>query len=396
MTTQKPTNNQYNRREFVLASGLFVAGSLLACDKREKKLPIEHKQSTTKPMTGPILIRVLIAKNIDRVTIGRFEYTNTKIGEKPLEVDIKPNTELTFSRKTMAVSGLILLHPNKNNTFDVVIHVPIEQYLPGVLAGELFAHWHPATFAAQAVAARSYAVNLHIERKTKSYFDVTDGPSSQMFLGDVTLDVAHRAVKETNGVVLRWNSEVIPAYYSACCGGLAATAHDAISSAEAHNVAPLQGHAGKDACTAVKIHAWNVKRPARQLRKRLNACANQMNVPQFADIRSIQSIEPSATNQHGRPIKLTMVDRQKTVYEVRAKDFMRAANTTVSSLSSPHMNLMSSFLVGKKSGPTVELTGYGMGHGVGLCQYGAQELAGAGQSWQNILAWYYPKAEVNT
>jgi stage II sporulation protein D len=84
------------------------------------------------------------------------------------------------------------------------------------------------------------------------------------------------------------------------------------------------------------------------------------------------------------------------MYEVRAKDFMRAANTTVSSLSSPHMNLMSSFLVGKKSGPTVELTGYGMGHGVGLCQYGAQELAGAGQSWQNILAWYYPKAEVNT
>ena len=391
------TNKDHcNRREFVLASGLFVVGGLVSCDELETKPSTKVAKQKTKPSPEPISIRVRIGKNAEKVTIAKNTFTKSTIGDKPLKVEINPNTKVTINGKTKTTSGLIMLHPNKNNTFDVVLHVLVEQYLPGVLAGELFAHWHPATFASQAVAARSYAVNLHIERKTTSHFDVTDGPSSQMFLGDVTLDVAHRAVQETNGVVLRWNKEIIPAYYSACCGGLAATAYDAISGAESHQITPLQGHSGKDKCAALKIRSWNTERSARLLRKRLNACANLMNIPSFADIRSIRSIEPSATNQHGRPTKLAITCRRKKVYEVRAKDFMRAANTNVSALPNPQRKLWSSFLVGKKVGSKLELSGHGMGHGVGLCQYGAQEFAGAGESWQNILAWYYPKAEINS
>ena len=58
--------------------------------------------------------------------------------------------------------------------------------------------------------------------------------------------------------------------------------------------------------------------------------------------------------------------------------------------------MWSSILNGEKNGADLSITGFGMGHGVGLCQYGAQELAGRGESWEDILSWYYPKADINT
>ena len=271
----------------------------------------------------------------------------------------------------------------------------MEQYLPGVLAGELFAHWHPTTFIAQAVAARSYATAQHLERVQKSHFDVNDGPSSQMFLGDVTLDVAHRAAIESSGIVLSWNDNIIPAYYCACCGGSAATASDAISNATFHNIPPLQGHGGKDICQSLDIHKWSVSRPSRTVRRRINACAKTMHIPEFSTIRSIRSIEPTMTNVHGRPIQLVIYDRQKNPTEVRARDLVRAVNATIPSLPNPSPVIWSSNLVASKQGLTVQFDGSGMGHGVGLCQYGAQELAGKGESWEEILAWYYPQATIS-
>ena len=47
-----------------------------------------------------------------------------------------------------------------------------------------------------------------------------------------------------------------------------------------------------------------------------------------------------------------------------------------------------------KFGPTVELTGHGAGHGVGLCQWGAKELAELGYPFRTILTYYYQGTEI--
>lgn len=391
MQDLKILNQFYNRRSFLLASTAFVAGTLVSCGKTTAPT-----SKTTSTSYAPIDMRVRIGKQTKTVVIGNLQYSRKTVGNTPRVVVLDKQTEVIVNNKAKTVTGKVVLHPNNNNeTFDVVAHVPIEQYLPGVLAGELYAHWHPATYAAQAVAARSYAINHHYIRKNKSHYDVTDGTSSQMFLGEVVLDVAHRAVQETNGVVLRWNNRIIPAYYSACCGGFAATALDAISGAKEHEIPPLKGHHGVDACVSTKKHAWSAQRHAQQLRQRLNACAKSLRVPLFADIQSIQAIEPSAVNAHGRPTKLLITGKQNTSFEVTAKEFMRGANAKINSLPNPKP-LWSSFLVAQKDGSNLVLNGRGMGHGVGLCQYGAQELAGRGESWETILSWYYPQAEITT
>ncbi len=375
------------RREFVLASGLAVVGSLVSCGQgvEQKKTVISVNQAN---------IRVRIGKNVKSVRVGKNIFTSKSLHDSAKTIELQPNTIIISNNQSKTISGNIVLYPKSNNTFDVIAHVPIEKYLPGVIAGELFAHWHPAAFAAQAVAARSYATHCGLERKNTSHFDVSDGPSSQMFLGDVTLKVAHRAVEETSGVVLSWNNRIIPSYYSSCCGGKAANALDAISSSEQHNIPPLRGHSGDDVCTSLERRTWTATRSARVLRKRLNACAKSMGIPILADIRTIRSIESIETNQHGRPTKLVVYGRRNEMCEVRARDFVRAANATVLSLPNTKEQIWSSFLKGEKIGSTLTIHGFGMGHGVGLCQYGAQELAGKGESWQKILAWYYPQVTI--
>jgi len=388
--------NALNRREFVIAAGVFFASGHLSCGRIED----DRTPSTTKPTkdttVDPIDIRVRIGTNVNKVLINNKVFTKKDIGNSLKRVELKSGTTITIGDQTKKITGTLFLHRREDNTtaFDVVAHIPIEQYLPGVLAGELFAHWHIETFIAQAVAARSYATAQHLDRVGKSYFDVDDDPSSQMFLGDVTLDVAHRAVNASSGILLSWKGSVIPAYYCACCGGTAATASDAISGASTHDIPPLRGHEGADVCQSLDVHKWSASRLSRTVRRRINACANRMNVPEFSSIRTIRSIEPSVVNSHGRPVQLAIYDRRNTPIEVRARDLIRAVNATIPSLPSPTPMIWSSNLIASKAGNTVQFKGTGMGHGVGLCQYGAQERAGKGESWEDILAWYYPSVTI--
>ena len=411
MNEHKKQFESCSRREFVVAAGLLFAGSLVSCSKESEQHPTTDSSSETNILTLPknapvIRIRIGKIRGRDNVSIGETQVTRSNSkwytsGNKPAHLrfhesitfDSLTNCDVTEGNKVKQITGSIELHPRadlSSHAFDVVATVPVERYLPGVLAGELYAHWHPATFAAQAIAARSYAVAHHLQRLKTSHYDVSDDASSQMFLGDVSLDVAHRAVKDTSGVVLSWKNTVVPAYYSACCGGTAATALDAISGSNQHNILPLLGHEGKDTCTSLEIHSWVAKRDSRTLRKRLNGCSTTMQLPKLATIRSIRSIEPTETNAHGRPTRLAIIDRRRQVVEVRTRDFIRAVNASIESIEDPTQTVWSSFLKGTKMGTDLQFVGYGMGHGVGLCQYGAQELAGRGNSFEEILSWYYP------
>ena len=373
-------------------------GGLVSCEQIENSLKERAPQKPKTLQVKHIPIRVRIGKNIRYVTINGKDLTTKNIGDVSKTIELSSPSEIRIGSRTKIIAGSVVLHKKKDqaNTFDVIAHMPIEQYLPGVLAGELFAHWHPTTFIAQAVAARSYAAYQHLSRKDTSYFDVEDGPSSQMFLGEVTLDVAHRAVKESSGIVLAWNGEVIPTYYCACCGGVAATANDAISGAAIHNIPPLQGQGGVDVCTELDIHRWAVLRSSRTIRRRLNACAGKMSIPEFSGVRTIRSVKPSSTNEYGRPTSLAIYDRTNNPTEVRARDFIRAVNATIPTLPKPTPTIWSSNLVANKQGTNIQFEGAGMGHGVGLCQYGAQERAGRGESWEEILSWYYPQAIIST
>ena len=287
-----------------------------------------------------------------------------------------------------------IIRPSR--AFDVINDVPLETYLPGVLAGELYAHWQPETFAAQAVAARSFACTEAAIFAGRRHYDVSNTAASQMYLGAVQHDRAHEAVALTRGVMLAFNGLLVSGYYSSCCGGVAASATDAIGSNLVNDVPALHGREGSDVCTNAPVYQWTVQQPLEDLIRRLVAYGRERGLRELEDLAQLLSIETSATNANGRPTRLALTDQSQQRFEMTAEDFRRAANFSSAdgAIKPPAKELRSSNLRASIDGHNVTFEGHGFGHGVGLCQHGAEALARGGMVHQDILRWYYPQIEL--
>lgn len=280
------------------------------------------------------------------------------------------------------------------SSFDVVNDVPMELYLPGVLAGELYRHWQPETFAAQAVAARSFACTEAAVFATRRHYDVTDTASSQMYVGGQAHSRAREAVNATRGLMLAYANAVVSGYYSSCCGGLAASAVDAIGDNAVNNVPPLHGRGGHDVCTTTPMYQWKAAHAVDGLSQRLAAFAKDRRIKPLMDFARLAAIEIAASNEHGRPTRFALVDVNDRAGELSAENFRRAVNFTAPGVPPPETMLRSSNIRPQIQGESVLFEGYGFGHGVGLCQYGAEELAKSGKRHDAILRWYYPGVEL--
>ncbi len=280
-------------------------------------------------------------------------------------------------------------------SYDVVNLAPLESYLPGVLTKEIYGHWNEETHAAQAISARSFACSeIHSFRKTRHY-DVSNNASSQMYGGADAHSRAVEGVTRTRGLVLGWKGLLVPGYYSACCGGLAADARHAIGQHPANDIAPLRGRAGEDVCTSLPVCRWSVERSANEVLRRLQAYGKDRSLPDLAALESIASLEPADLNEHERPIRYTLADRSGRTANVSEHTLRRGWDYAVRGYPSPEKRLRSGFIGGVTMGRRrVVLNGRGWGHGAGLCQYGAEQLAKEGKSFQEILNWYYPGADI--
>jgi SpoIID/LytB domain protein len=103
--------------------------------------------------------------------------------------------------------------------------LPLDRYLRGVVPWEVPKGWHPATYAAQAVAARSYTLaTLHPAEN----FDLYPDQRSQMYGGiRAERPETNLAIGSTAGQVLVWRDRVIPAFYFSTSGGRTSSVHDA-------------------------------------------------------------------------------------------------------------------------------------------------------------------------
>ena len=283
----------------------------------------------------------------------------------------------------------------KQVSWDLIEHVSVEAYLPGVLVGELYKGWTEACYSAQCVAARSFAC-MQIQHRTHHSYDVTDGPSSQAYHGVVDRSDAHTAQQKTSGVVLSWQGNLVPGYFSSCCGGRAANAIDAISTSPVNDIPPLMGHGDDDYCVNAPLHTWTIERSARSLGRRIAAKGRARSWTRSKELTTLVRITVEDRNQHGRPTSLRLVDRRGTEAVLSTEDFFFAANFTGSGAGAePSHALWSGWAEGASHRGRIKLNGHGFGHGVGLCQYGAEAMGSSGKPWETILEWYYPGAELH-
>ena len=115
--------------------------------------------------------------------------------------------------------GRIEVAKKKNGLLLVVNELDIEDYLRGVVAAEIPPDWEPEALRAQAVASRTYALYQKRTSGARPYH-ILATVDSQVYNGrSAEHRAAAAAVADTEGIVITYQGEIIPAFYHASCGG---------------------------------------------------------------------------------------------------------------------------------------------------------------------------------
>lgn len=283
--------------------------------------------------------------------------------------------------------------------YDTINLVGVEDYLKGVVASEMLPSWPLNAYQAQAVASRSYA--LHERQRARlrgSTFDLESTVADQVYKGgEPPLQVA-RAVNETRGVVLTWNSLVLRSYYHSTSGGRAASAKDTwpVNRGSEFNLAgPLQASPREETGQTSPWFRWNVTRSRAELSARLRKWGNDMGQPVKA-IGTVAQIAVAERNNVSRPVRYAVTDTSGRTFALSAEQLRQASNHPASGFA----NIVRENRVNSGDadwqivGEVVTINGRGLGHGVGMCQWSAKELAERGLDYKTILTRFYPGAKI--
>lgn len=345
--------------------------------------------------TGPVRFRRLESGwQVTSTERGR-SVTRKIAGEGPLAIVAAESSSPGLPFKGRTLSGTVNLVGGEGSggrRIDVVCHLSMEDYLPGVLAGELFESWRPSTHESLAVAARSFALCERFHWLSRRAYDVVADERSQVWDGADAPARPSAAVERTRGQVLLFRGRVVPGYYSASCGGRPAAGIDAISSNPVNGIEPLSVPAsdgrGICPCRGFGPHgSWRSSFDAATVRQALSSRGKVKGEVAGWPV----AFELSETFPSGRPRQFRIVTARGggASFELRAVELQRALNGTAK--GRPVRSADFEITV-RPDG--IQVDGAGFGHGVGLCQYGTEALARVGRSPREILSRYYPGAEV--
>lgn len=333
---------------------------------------------------------------------ARVGGTERRLGSGTLSVRPASTQPIRFANGLHEGEFTLLPRPDRSpGVFVIVERVPMEVYIAGVIAKELYPNWSPAAFEAQAIAARSYA--MHERQRqiiAKREWDIESTEADQVYAGAAINPTALRAANNTAGKVLHFNGRLLRAYYSSTCGGRPASARDIWPTGpgfEFNLVAPIQATERACACEASPLHRWTVKRPRGEAATRIAAYGAAQGMA-IRSITTVKSITPERTGANGRPSRYRVTDDQGKWWSLTAEDMRRALNTPAPGLPAitRDVRIHSADFEAKATGDTIEFSGRGFGHGVGMCQFGAQGFALRGESAEQIVRRFYPGAVVTS
>ena len=255
---------------------------------------------------------------------------------------------------------------------DEIINVPFEDYIIGVLAGEMPISFELEALKAQAVAARSYVMKK-MEANINKDYDVVDTVLNQVYLDDEHLQEVwqedytdninklKQAVLETFNEYLEYDGKVVDAMFFSTSVGYTENSEEVFT----NKVTYLRSVASTwDEISAVYEVNYTFE---------LENFYNKLNL-NYSDTLDIELLDTTST---GRIKKLKI---NGTTLE---------GNTVVSNL-----NLKSNHFDIELKNNKIYITTKGYGHGVGMSQYGAQGMALKGYKYDEILKYYYQGVEI--
>ena len=231
----------------------------------------------------------------------------------------------------------------------------LESYLMGVVAGEMHNDWPQEALKAQAIIARTFALRFISDggSKYEGAMLSTDIAEAQAYDLEAVNDRVRRAVQETEGLVILCQGQPIQAWFHAHAGGVTATAQE-----------------GLDYQKAEPPYTRSIQ-VLGQVQQALDALGG-------GDAAQLAIGERGTSGR-----VLTFTAGENTVGAVALR--MQLDSTAMKS------TLLSDLTV---SDSIVTMTGSGYGHGVGMSQWGAYEMAAEGRSAQEIVEKFYQNVEI--
>jgi stage II sporulation protein D len=295
-------------------------------------------------------------------TLGRFHSFQLIALDDSSVFKIKPLKPISGTRiydhtlEITAVNGSLLCI----NTVD------LEHYVAGVVESESGGRTTKEYYKVQAILCRTYAV-AHLSRHTTEGFDVCDGVHCQAYRGRPSDPNVNLAVQETKGLVVVDKSlNMITPAFSSNCGGQTANCEDVWSVS-----VPYLKSVEDTFCLHMPDATWT-RKIARD------------------DWLSYLALK------HKYPV----ADSAACYCALNMTQATRCTYYTYGNLKIPYKTirsdwqLRSAYFSIEEGKDSIIIRGRGYGHGVGLCQEGAINMARQGYSYEWILEYYYRDIEI--
>lgn len=244
-------------------------------------------------------------------------------------------------------------------------NIDLEEYVLGVVAGEMPASFHEEALKAQAISARTYAV--YKMKHSQTDYDVITDVTNQVYIDTDKMqemwgenyrkyyEKIKKAVSSTKDLIMTYDDEVICSMYFSSTNGYTEDASLVFGTNQEY----LKSVSSPEASNEVaKVFSKN------EFCEKLNITCNELK---------ISNVEKSSTGRVN-----SMIINNKTFKGTELRNILGLRSTDITI----------------ETGENITITTKGYGHGVGMSQYGANTLASNGKTYEEILKYYYQNINI--
>ena len=320
--------------------------------------------------------RVFVSSVVVRPSAGSLTLNGERVPVESVTIRsrggdlVMTNGNGAGEQKPLAVGGSLKILA-RGNGLSLVNDVDLEEYIKGVVPAEMSPGWHPEALKAQAVVARTYALYQRMLNRSREY-DLVATVQDQVYQGRQGVDQrVQEAVESTRGIAVAYQNAPIYAAFSSTAAG---PTEDAVN-VWSKDLPYLKGVDCPFDVNAPR-YQWRAVLKVQDLENTFRR--------QGVDVGAIASLTPFAYSRAGRVTKLRILHSRGELI-LRGEDFRRLVGYSV--IPSTQFDVES-------MGWEIAFSGRGSGHAVGLCQWGAKEMAEHGYPYATILAYYFPGTEL--
>lgn len=240
-----------------------------------------------------------------------------------------------------------------------------EKYIAGVVEAESGPNRDDEFYKAQALIARTFALG-HLEKHKGEGFNLCDGTHCQAYKGIIGFDKGiYKATVETEGeVIVDTTKQFITAAFHSNCGGFTANSQDVWLTAKPYLVSVEDKF-----CTNTRNASWDVVITLKNWRIFLQS--------KGVDTTLLSDAKQYEFKTKERPVFYPILNQKIPMTQIRS-----------------YFKLRSAFFSVNVRKTEVRLSGRGYGHGVGLCQEGAMQMANRGWKYDKIINYYYKNVKI--